>query len=1528
MNTASPSSAQPNDQKDRLKTALLAMREMRAKLASLESRQTEPLAVVGMGCRLPGNVNSPEMFWSLLANGIDATTTVPAERGWDLDQLYGEDPDQPGKMYVSRGGFLRNVDQFDPAFFGLPPREAIHLDPQQRLLLEVAWEAIEHAGLQPEMLRGSRGGVFVGVTINDYLQMQTRAADRTAIDAYSITGNHLNAAAGRLSYTLGLQGPSMAVDTACSSSLVTVHLACQSLRQRECDLALAGGVNLALSPDGFVAASRARMLAQDGRCKTFDQAADGFARGEGCGLVVLKRLSDAIAQGDPILAVIRGSAVNQDGPSSGLTVPNGPAQRAVIRQALANGGVSPEDISYVEAHGTGTSLGDPIEIEALAAELCKTRSRDQPLLVGAAKTNVGHLESAAGVAGLIKLVLSLQNQAIPPHLHFNNPNPHIPWTQLPIQVPTQLTPWPRAEQPRRAGLSGFGVSGTNAHIVVEEAPFQPTTPVAEVDRPLHLLTLSARSETALRQLASRYEVQLLTQPEMPLADLCFSANTTRARFDHRLCAVAASSEQLSQQLADFSNGQLGSGVYTGKAQNTHVAFLFTGDAAAYAHMGRQLYEAQPTFRQALLACEAGLRSHFAQSLLNVLYPSSIAQEQLINQPAYAQPAVFAIEYALYQLWQAWGVRPDYVFGQGVGEYAAACAAGLLSLDDALKLVVERAQLMHQWEESGNAESRQTLLNAFGQRASNLTYQGLQFQLISSVTGQIASAVDLAQGRYWQQQVQATDVFETALATLQNQGCQLYIEIGPDNKLINRIRTDGNRALPSLRNGQSDWSVLLNSLAMLNSQGLDIDWKAFDHDYPRQRRALPTYPFQRQRYWVDLPDELPTQVAVQAELSALPAKDTSVSLEQRVLTLTADITGLPQQRIGLTQTLEGELGLDSIMLTQLMNGLFKLIPKTAQADFQKQVSLRDLLQLPHLQAVIDLLAPWQASGTDTDTAPKVDTSSTALESAKDSDAQTIELLHGQYFHLIGHGLVNGNSLFATVRLAGPFDLDIAQQSWQDLIERHPMLRSRFRVPAQAERFHDYRLEVLKQPQLPKIGYTDLRQLTPKTQASALAAERQRWLNHAWPLTQWPLHQFSVMQLQESVYQLFLGNEHLISDGLGNHIILHEFLEIYRARSLGEPPDLPPATSLTDYAATVTAMNAKVDPQAEQALEDYIERQGQATYYWNPNAQPFCFAIPQYQSQPYHLERRITTQLIARTREWRLPLNSLLIGAFLRALSQCDRESAQMILQMPTSGRIYPQVDASHQVSSFAQNLALSFARVHPQESWQQLLLRTHETIQTALTSGIDRAQTEKMGLTFKDHVPLEEGRVPDYSLSLFHEAIKANVYLPYTGHTRLQGQYGNLSVIDYQAGGINAAGILDILQEIFDDQLHLFVSYDRSFFSGGAIDQLMQAYQAELKALAETSPPAAKPETATTLPVDEKILTLLQQVATAVCHMPISPQDMTLDLEADLGFDSLERIRIVTQLEKQWGTVDRKALLSCRSLHEMGQTLQITTFVMG
>src|SRR5262245_41975077 len=579
--------------------ALLAL-ELQSKLDTLEQLQREPIAIIGLGCRFPG-ASGPETFWQLLCAGGDAITQVPADR-WPIDAYYDPNPATPGKMSTRYGGFLPCIDHFDPYFFGISPREATSMDPQQRLLLEVSWEALEHAGQVPAQLAGTPTGVFIGLSNSDYSRLLV--AYPGYIDAYFGTGNVYSVTAGRISYFLGLHGPSLVVDTACSSALVAVHLACQSLRTGECRMALAGGVNLMLSPAFYIAFSKAHMLAADGHCKTFDAAADGYVRGEGGGMVVLKRLTDAQADGDRILALVRGTAVNQDGHSNGLTAPNGLAQEALLRTALAQARVAPADVSYVEAHGTGTALGDPIEVQALGAVLGEGRTAANRLLLGSVKTNIGHLEAAAGIAGLIKVVLALQHQELPPHLHLHTPNPHIAWDQLPVSVPTERTAWPAGARRRVAGVSAFGFSGTNAHVLVEEAPAVPRVgPV--VERPWHLLSLSAQSREALPALAERYVQQLRGQSPEGLADVCFTANVGRTQFAHRLAVVTESTGQLRDQLAGWMAGQGPAGVVSGTARggrSAEVAFLFTGQGAQYVGMGRQLYETQPTFRQTLERC--------------------------------------------------------------------------------------------------------------------------------------------------------------------------------------------------------------------------------------------------------------------------------------------------------------------------------------------------------------------------------------------------------------------------------------------------------------------------------------------------------------------------------------------------------------------------------------------------------------------------------------------------------------------------------------------------------------------------------------------------------------------------------------------------------------------------------------------------------------------------------------------------------------------------------------------------------------
>ncbi|HVQ03141.1 MAG TPA: type I polyketide synthase, partial [Burkholderiaceae bacterium] len=673
-----------------LQRAFLALEDTRARLAAAQAearaaheqrRRDEAIAIIGIGCRVPGGGVDPASFWRLMRNGVDATCEVPPQR-WDAAALHHPDPAEPGRIVTRRGGFLQEpVDTFDAGFFGISPREAQGMDPQQRLLLEVAWEALEHAGQAPDRLEHSATGVFIGVCGSDYAHLQLQSGDRSLLDAHFTSGMAHSIASGRLSYLLGLQGPSLSIDTACSSSLVAVHQACQSLQRGESRMALAGGVNLILAPDLYIALSHSRMLAPDGRCKTFDAAADGFSRGEGCGIVVLKRLEDAQADGDRILAVVRGSAVNQDGPSSGLTAPNGPAQEAVVRAALARAQIEPRQVGYIETHGTGTQLGDPLEVHALGAVFSE-RAGAPALRIGSVKTNIGHLEAASGISGLIKLVLALDQRTIPPHLHFQQPSPHIAWSDLPFSVPVQAEPWAPIDGRRIGGVSSFGFSGTNAHVVIEEAPPASATP-PHTTRRAWLLALSAPDRTALVTLAQRHLDGVQALREDQLADYVHTANVGRAhRFAHRATLLVHSLQDLRRGLERLARGDGAVGnedpeellrtAHVRRRDPPRIAFLFTGQGSQYAGMGRALYEAAPAFRATLDDIAARLAPRLQRPLLDVLFALDDPGSPL-DQTGYTQPALFALEVALARWWQSLGVQPQAGIGHSVGEVAAACA---------------------------------------------------------------------------------------------------------------------------------------------------------------------------------------------------------------------------------------------------------------------------------------------------------------------------------------------------------------------------------------------------------------------------------------------------------------------------------------------------------------------------------------------------------------------------------------------------------------------------------------------------------------------------------------------------------------------------------------------------------------------------------------------------------------------------------------------------------------------------------------
>jgi thioester reductase-like protein len=891
--------------------ALRTIERLQEALAAAGDRAAPPgpVAVIGMGCRFPGGVHDPESFWRMLCDGVDATGEFPAARA-DAAPFYDADPEAPGKAHVIRGGFLSGpVDRFEPAVFGISPREAVGMDPQQRLTLEVAWEALERSGYSPDGLEGSATGVFLGVSTTDYVRLRQQIGDIRHVDAYQLIGEP-SFMAGRISYTLGLMGPSKVVDTACSSSLVALHDACQALRLRECDMALAGGVNLMLAPYGFVLMSKFRALSADGRCKTFDAAADGYGRGEGAGIVVLKRLADAQAAGDPILAVIRGTAVNHDGRSSGLSVPNPASQQAVLRQALAAAGAEPSEVGYVEAHGTGTALGDPIELRALEAVIGRHHANGSPLLVGSVKTNVGHLESAAGAVGLIKLILCLQHGEIPPHLHYRQPNPNVDWDRLHIAVTSTFRRWP--DGPRVGGVSSFGASGTNAHAIVSEPP--PPRPAGQPGRSWNVFILSARTQDSLRESAARHAAHLDDHPDIPLADLCYTTQVGRPRQRHGLAVVAGSPGQLRSRLQDFASGGGAVTTVLPPARHRKVCWLFTGQGAQRAGMARELRD-EPAFRQAFERCAGLLDKDLDQPLESVLWPDP-GQPSPIGDTRYTQPALFALEYALAQLWAAWGIRPSILLGHSVGEIAAACVAGVFGLEDAAALVGIRARLMsalppggamaavtgdeqtvqqalagHQdvaiagingpdeivlsgaageldavVEKLGRLGARASrlavshafhspligpMLGEFREAISGLTFSPPRVPLVSNVTGRLWTAQEVGPD-YWVRHAASPVLFRAGVRAVYEEGVRTFLELGPAPVLCvlgaRGISDQDAEFIPSLRPGTSDPQVLAEAAGLLSLRGGRVDWPAFHGGDQPRRVTLPSTPWHGDSFW--------------------------------------------------------------------------------------------------------------------------------------------------------------------------------------------------------------------------------------------------------------------------------------------------------------------------------------------------------------------------------------------------------------------------------------------------------------------------------------------------------------------------------------------------------------------------------------------------------------------------------------------------------------------------------------------------------
>ncbi len=829
-----------------LENSLTEILSLREKVEQLQSKLDEPIAIVGIGCRFPGGSDSPEAFWRMIESGTCAVRDVTDER-WSAEDYHHADTDLAGKIYSKHAGLLKHIDTFDAELFNLPAHEANLMDPQQRLLLMVSWEALRNANLNPAQLRGSSTGVFFGMSTHDYGRLAMDPLAPEAIDAYACLGNAQSIAAGRVSYLFGFHGPTMTLDTSCSSSLLSVHLACTSLRSGESSLALAGGVNLILAPENSIGLSRMQALSRTGLCRTFDADADGYVRGEGCGVVVLKKLSQAQKDNDHIYAVIRGSAVNHDGASNGLTAPNGRMQQEVIERALKEAKVNPAQIQYIETHGTGTPLGDPIEVKALVRAL-RHGQESRPLVIGSVKTNIGHLESAAGIAALIKLALSLEQKCIPPHLHLSKPNPHIPWDRYRILVPQERQAWPAEDSVSFAGVSAFGLSGTNVHMVLSSAAANAESDDASSS--LEVLTFGASTETGLLRTAEKWS-SFLERSSLPYGQICSASNVYRHAGKHRLALLTDSPQEARRLLAQLAAGELPSQAYQGNTRSgrANLAMLFTGQGAQYAGMGQGLYGRMPAFRDAMDRCDALYSNEVGHSLKDVLWGEKSTE---LGETQYTQPATFCLQYALAQLWQALGLKPSFLIGHSVGEYAAACLAGVFSLEDGLKLIIKRGQLMialtqpgdmlaiqaqrqevgaliaehagqvsiaaqnssnslvisgeratialvkAQLDQKGISNTRlqvshafhsplmQPMLEAFRHQAQAIELRPPSLPFYSTVLGRRVDN-ELCDAEYWVNQIAAPVEFYTALQALLQEKVGAFLEIGPSATLVDITR---------------------------------------------------------------------------------------------------------------------------------------------------------------------------------------------------------------------------------------------------------------------------------------------------------------------------------------------------------------------------------------------------------------------------------------------------------------------------------------------------------------------------------------------------------------------------------------------------------------------------------------------------------------------------------------------------------------------------------------------------------------------